>query len=169
MAVERVDVYVALGSNLGNREQHIIQACSDIEELSNVSDLQCSSIYETDPMGPQDQPDYLNAVCRFSLTEWTPNQLMLVLQGIEKNHGRVKTTVRWTARPLDLDILLFGDSQIDEPHLKIPHIGIAERSFVLWPLVELQADLYVPGLGEASRLMASCQKFGIQRFISHAK
>ncbi|MFT5893409.1 MAG: 2-amino-4-hydroxy-6-hydroxymethyldihydropteridine diphosphokinase [bacterium] len=161
-------VYVALGSNLGDRERHLSKACEDISELQASHDLVCSSAYETDPMGPQDQPDYLNAVCRFTYAD-TALHLLEELQSIERGHGRIKNTERWTARPLDLDILLFGSKVIDEPHLQIPHIGIGERSFVLWPLIELQPELEIPGLGSAKGLKAHCQQFGIKAYEPAAK
>ncbi|MFK8076152.1 MAG: 2-amino-4-hydroxy-6-hydroxymethyldihydropteridine diphosphokinase [Granulosicoccus sp.] len=156
-------VFVALGSNLGERQRHISQACVEISALPDVRELRCSSVFETDPMGPQNQPDYLNAVCQFYYGE-SPRMLLNELQSIEKAHGRVKKKSRWTARPLDLDILLFGDEQIDEPDLQIPHIGIAERSFVIWPLLELQPGLSIPGLGPAVEFKKQCQAFGIQKY-----
>ena len=124
-------VHVALGSNLGDRIEHIRAGSREIEALPRLRDLRLSSIYETQPMGPQDQPDYLNAVCSFRYGN-SAHVLLSSLQHIERLHGRVSTTARWTARPLDLDIVLFGDKQVDEPDLVIPHIGLAERSFVLW-------------------------------------
>lgn len=161
-------VFVALGSNLGDRERHISKACEDISALQAGSNLVCSTVYETDPMGPQNQPDYLNAVCRFSYSE-TPLYLMEELQAIERQHGRIQSTERWTARPLDLDILLFGRELLDEPRLQIPHVGIGERSFVLWPLIELEPELNVPGLGPAKALMKHCQQFGIKAYERAAK
>ena len=161
-------VFVALGSNLGDREQHLKEACSQIALLAECERFRCSSVYETDPMGPQDQPDYLNAVCQFTYAG-TARQLLEELQNIERAHGRVKATTRWTARPLDLDIVVFGDQRIDEFDLQIPHIGLAERSFVIWPLIELQPDLNIPGLGPVELLAKKCQKFGITRYKGAAK
>ena len=161
-------VYVALGSNLGDREQHLATACEDISALQAASNLVSSSVYETEPMGPQNQPDYLNAVCRFTYTN-SAFHLLDALQCIERAHGRVKNTQRWTARPLDLDILLFGSDCIDEPHLQIPHIGISERSFVLWPLIELEPELHIPNLGSVKALRAHCQQFGIKVYERAAK
>jgi len=154
-------VYVALGSNLGDRQNHLMRACEDISLLQYTSNLACSSVYETNPMGPENQPDYLNAVCRFGYAG-SAFQLLKELQRIEREHGRVKNTQRWTARPLDLDILLFGEECIDDPNLQIPHIGISERSFVLWPLIELEPDLQIPRLGSAKDLRNHCQQFGIK-------
>lgn len=161
-------VYVALGSNLGLRERHLSIACEQIAALSGCADLRCSSVYETAPMGPQNQPDYLNAVCRFSYAG-TAVELLGELQNIECKHGRIKKTERWTARPLDLDIVLFGDERIDQPCLQVPHSGIADRSFVLWPLIELDPELQIPGLGSVKALQAGCQQLGIKLYESTAK
>jgi 2-amino-4-hydroxy-6-hydroxymethyldihydropteridine diphosphokinase len=161
-------VYVALGSNLGDRERHLSKACEDISALQASYDLVFSSVYETDPMGPQNQPDYLNAVCRFGYAD-TALHLLEELQSIERSHGRIKSTERWIARPLDLDILLFGRELIDELLLQIPHIGIGERSFVLWPLIELEPELQIPGLGPAKALREDCQQFGIKAYERAAK
>ena len=159
-------VYVALGSNLDGREEHLRRAVQDIARLDGVSGLVCSSLYETAPMGPQDQPDYLNAVCRFDYSG-TARALMGQLQAVEREHGRQAGGRRWGERPLDLDIALFGEQIISEPDLIVPHAGLAERSFVLWPLAELDEALVVPGkAGEAvaiRELQKHCQRFGIQR------
>ena len=167
-AVVVTRVFVAIGSNLGDREAHISQACTDIEALAGCSNLRCSSVYETDPMGPQNQPDYLNAVCGFNC-ECSAEQLFLQLQAIEQAHGRTQAKERWSARPLDLDILMFGVQQIQSTNLTIPHVGIAERSFVLWPLVELDADMDIPGHGPVQALLAHCERFGIRKFDGTAE
>ncbi len=158
-----VRVYVALGSNQGQREEHIRSALYDMAALPGVSSLQSSSLYETEPMGPQDQPSYLNGACGFDF-RGSARLLMEQLQAIEKQHGRQEGGQRWGARPLDLDILLFGDQRIEEPDLTIPHIGLPERSFVLWPLMELNPALMVPGMGAVQDLQQQCQQFGIKRY-----
>ena len=156
-------VYVALGSNLGDREAHLIQGAKDIEELQDCSGLVMSSLYETEPMGPQDQPDYLNSVCSFDC-ELEPLDLMREMKLIERQHGRVQSTERWRARPLDLDIILFGDRSLNTEELVIPHPGLAKRSFVLWPLAELNEALSIPGFGSIQQLMESCDRLGIRRY-----
>ena len=156
-------VYVALGSNLGDREAHLIQGAKDIEELQDCSGLVMSSLYETEPMGPQDQPDYLNSVCSFDC-ELEPLDLMHELKLIERQHGRVQSTERWRARPLDLDIILFGDQSVNTQELVIPHPGLAKRSFVLWPLAELNESLSIPELGSIQQLMEHCDRLGIRRY-----
>lgn len=159
-------VHVALGSNLGDRGAHLRRALQDIACLEGVSALTCSSLYETAPMGPQDQPDYLNAVCRFGYTG-TARELMRRLQAIEREHGRQAGGRRWGERPLDLDIVLFGEQLISEPDLIVPHVGLAERSFVLWPLAELDETLLVPDQQGRSlnitQLQQNCPRLGIQR------
>ena len=156
-------VYIALGSNLGDREEHIKQAVIDIDNIEGCADVVCASIYETAPMGPQDQPDYLNSVCRCHCT-LEPHVLLKELQLIEQQHGRSRTTARWTARTLDLDILLIDDKQIKDDVLLVPHAEIANRSFVLWPLSELDELLMVPGLGPVSELKQRCERLGIRRY-----
>lgn len=158
-----VRAYVALGSNLGDRAQHIRDACTQMAALPTVSGMQCSALYETAPMGPQDQPDYLNAVCAFDYTG-TARGLMMQLQQLERTHGRTEPGRRWGARPLDLDILLFGEQCIDEPDLRVPHIGLAQRSFVLWPLAELMPELHIPGKGPVRSLQEHCPRFGIHEY-----
>lgn len=159
----QVWVYVALGSNLGQRELHIRSAFDDVAALPGVSSLRSSSLYETEPMGPQDQPNYLNAVCGFEYS--APARVLLEqLQAIERQHGRQADEQRWGARPLDLDILLYGDQRIDEPDLTIPHTGLPQRSFVLWPLMDLAPALKVPGMGTIQDLKERCQQFGIKRY-----
>jgi len=125
----------------------------------------CSSVYETAPMGPQDQPDYLNAVVGLQ-TRLTAFKLLCELQNIENLHGRVRDGERWGPRTLDLDILLYADDIIDTPALSVPHPGIAERSFVLLPLAELAPDLIVPNKGTVSKLAGQCRQFGIRRLKS---
>lgn len=155
-------VFVALGSNLGDREGHLLQGAADIAEIADCSDLLMSSIYETAPMGPQDQPDYLNGVCRFQCA-LEPHTLLAELKLIERQHGRIQSTERWRARPLDLDILLFAEQRISSAELTVPHPGIAQRSFVLWPLAELEPALIVPDHGPVQTLMKDCPPLGIRR------
>lgn len=145
-------VYEGLGSNLGDRLATLRQAVNAIADTPGCGRPDVSSVYETRPMGPEDQPDYANAVCRFACT-LSPEQLLSSLQGIEAAAGRDRSGGRWRERTLDLDILLFGERLIDTPELCIPHRGIPERSFVLLPLAELEPTLYIPGMGAVSTLL----------------
>jgi len=163
--VESVTVYVALGCNLGSRHVNLASALSALENHEQIAELKCSSVYETSPMGPQDQPDYLNAVVVFD-TDLAAEALLDVLQDIETNHGRTRTGERWGPRTLDLDLLLYGDQLLDTPRLKVPHPGIADRSFVLLPLGELAPHLIIPAVGAVSQLITQCQHFDIRRLNS---
>lgn len=158
-------VYIGLGCNLGEREQTLVSACDALRACPENSALKCSSLYETDPMGPSDQPDFLNAVVGFT-TSLTALELLDITQSIENQHGRVRDGERWGPRTLDLDVLLFGDQIINTPRLTVPHPGIAERSFVLVPLLELDPELVIPNQGRVDELVVQCQQFGIRRLNS---
>ncbi|EWH10293.1 2-amino-4-hydroxy-6-hydroxymethyldihydropteridine pyrophosphokinase [Catenovulum agarivorans DS-2] len=136
-------VYIGLGSNLANPQQQITDALNALADLPNVSSLQVSSLYASKPMGPQDQPDYVNAVASFS---WVGEALVLLdeLQRIEQLHGRVRKAERWGPRTLDLDIILYGEQTIESERLVVPHYGMHQRSFVLYPLAELSPELILP-------------------------
>ncbi|MGR8933211.1 MAG: 2-amino-4-hydroxy-6-hydroxymethyldihydropteridine diphosphokinase [Gammaproteobacteria bacterium] len=154
--------YIGLGSNLAGPVEQIIQARAAIQQLCGIKEQAFSSLYRSKPMGPQDQPDYVNAVMAIK-TNMPPLELLSALQTIETQQGRVRTEERWGARTLDLDILLYGDRQFDMPELTVPHRGIAERAFVLYPLHEIAPDLTIPGLGALSGLLVHCSCVGLQR------
>lgn len=143
--------YVGVGSNLDDPERHVRRAMDDIAAMTGVCCVSGSSLYRSPPMGPADQPDFVNAVVSM-LTTRTARELLSGLQAIETAHGRVRGRERWGPRTLDLDILVYGGQIINEPDLTVPHPGMANRNFVLLPLEELAPDLYVPGLGCVSSL-----------------
>lgn len=159
------EVYIALGSNLGDRTGYIASALEALAALATDGQVACSPLYETAPMGPQDQPAYVNAVCRLS-TRLLPLALLDATQAVEIAQGRVrdvnKPAIRWGPRSLDLDILLYGEQRFENERLTVPHPGMAQRSFVLQPLVDLEAALEIPGLGPASELLRQCEKFDIR-------
>ena len=113
-----------------------------------------SGMYLSEPMGPQDQPDYVNAVAAFDTGE-SAHALLEMLHAIEDAHGRVRTQ-RWGARTLDLDLLILGGQKIDTPELQVPHPRLAERAFVLYPLLELDPALSAPGVGRLADLTHDC-------------
>lgn len=155
-------VYIGLGSNLNNPVQ---QVCKGLTALAQVADtvlVKSSSLYLSPPMGPQDQPDYINAVAEIA-TSLSAHLLLEQLHAIEHQQGRTRTGERWTARILDLDLLLYGQKISKESHLVIPHPGLYERPFVLYPLQEIAPDLQVPGHGPISQLVERCDPAGIQR------
>lgn len=157
-----IAVYVGIGSNLGDRVRHIQDACEQLIQVSGIEQLKCSPLYETTPMGPAAQPDYANAVCRFT-TSLEAHALLDELQAIEAMHGRERSAERWSARPLDLDLLLYGDSRIATQRLQVPHPGMPKRSFVLQPLFDLMPGLQIPGVGALADLLIEAESFGIRR------
>jgi len=153
-------VYIGLGSNLDEPATQIKTALADIDAIEQTTLIKESGIFKSRPMGPQDQPDYLNAVALVE-TELDAFKLLDKLQQIENAHGRIRQR-HWGERTLDLDILLFADKQIKTDRLTIPHPGLAEREFVLYPLEKINPDLAVPGLGTLKSLMAACSANGIE-------
>lgn len=154
--------YIGLGSNLDDPVEQIRRARTACSALPGVRELAFSSLYSSPPMGPRDQPDYVNAVMSIR-TELTAIELLRALQNIELRHGRVRSKERWTARTLDLDLLIYGDEQIREIDLTVPHPGLADRAFVLYPLIEIAPTLLIPGLGLLSNLVAHCPRNGLRR------
>lgn len=154
--------YIGLGSNLAKPVVQINSARTAITSLAGVHEMAFSSLYHSLPMGPQNQPDYVNAVMCVA-TGLLPLDLLRCLQNIENEHGRVRKGERWGARTLDLDILIYGDQEIDLPDLTVPHKGLAERSFVLYPLFEIAPQLIVPGKGPIADLVAKCPLSGLRR------
>ena len=146
---ESVHAYIALGSNLGARELHLYQARLALEMATGIEVVCASRIYETDPVGPEGQGPYLNAVLGLQ-TELSPRALLDQLLEIERQQGRRRGTEieRWSARTLDLDLLLYADECKEEEGLEIPHPRLHERAFVLEPLCELAGDRVHPRLAE---------------------
>ncbi len=136
-------VYLGLGSNLGDREGNIAEALRRLSE--GVSIERVSSLYETEPVGYEEQPWFLNAVCEGE-TELDAEELLRFVKGIEEEMGR-KESVRWGPRIIDIDILLYDDIVLETPELTIPHPRLHRRRFVLVPLAELAPELVHPLLG----------------------
>ena len=157
-----VTTYIGLGSNLQNPAQQINQAISEISFCKEITLQKVSSLYRSPPMGPVDQPDYINAVAEIATT-LGPLELLSVLQNIEHEHGRTRDAEKWGARTLDLDILLYGDKIINSDDLIIPHYGLYERAFVLYPLREIAPEsLNIPGQGTLAELLTNCQKGSLE-------
>ena len=155
-------VYLGLGSNLAEPLAQLHGALAALAALPQSQLVGRSSFYASDPLGPADQPRYVNAVAALD-SELTPLQLLDALQAIELNQGRERKDERWGPRTLDLDILLFGDLMLDQPRLCVPHYHMHARAFVLYPLAELAADLRLPD-GRALRdLLAACPFAGLER------
>ena len=149
--------YVALGSNLGDREQTLRDAVAALGEEPGIRVAAVSSLIETAPVGVVSQPRFLNGVVALE-TERSARSLLSVLLTIERRFGRRReATIPHGPRTLDLDLLLYGDEVIDEPGLRVPHPRLHEREFVLVPLAELAPDLEVPGKGRVETLRAGLQ------------
>ncbi|MEI6068430.1 MAG: 2-amino-4-hydroxy-6-hydroxymethyldihydropteridine diphosphokinase [Methylococcaceae bacterium] len=154
--------YIGLGSNLEQPVAQITLARIAIASITGVQELAFSSLYHSLPMGPQDQPDYVNAVMGVK-TDLLPMALLRSLQAIENDQGRQRIGERWGARTLDLDVLIYGEQEIDVPDLTVPHKGLEERSFVLYPLFEIAPQIIVPGKGSITDLIAKCPLSGLRR------
>lgn len=129
-------IFIALGSNLGDRARHLREALAELGANGEIRVLACSGFYETQPVGgPPGQPSYLNATAELA-TELSPQALLARMLEIERRHGRART-VRNGPRTLDLDLLLYRGQVVEEPGLRVPHPRMWERSFVMQPLSEI--------------------------------
>ncbi len=156
------NVFIGLGSNLDEPLSQLRNAIGNLKKVKNLNFIEVSSFYSSVPMGPQDQPDYINAVVEVT-TSLNAEQLLDELQEIENKQGRVRSQ-HWGARTLDLDILLYGSEVINSERLTVPHSGISERDFVLYPLRDLVDENFeIPELGNISQLLTACPVTGITR------
>jgi len=162
---EAVIAYIGLGSNLENPSRQINSARLAIASLSPLKEEAFSSLYQSPPLDSSEQPDYVNAVMAVT-TYLSPIDLLHTLQSIENNHGRIRLGKRWSARTLDLDVLLYGDLVINTPELTVPHIGLTQRAFVLQPLYEIAPQLTIPDKGKLVDLLANCPLTGLKRLNS---
>ncbi|MGB8930723.1 MAG: 2-amino-4-hydroxy-6-hydroxymethyldihydropteridine diphosphokinase [Anaeromyxobacteraceae bacterium] len=154
--------FIGVGSNLGDRWGNLALAGRGLRESGAVAVVRASSVWDTPPVGPP-QPRYLNAVLEVE-TLLQPRPLLALLQELEGAAHRRRGGVRWAARTLDLDLLLYGERLIRDPGLVVPHEGIASRAFVLAPLAELAPALVVPGLGRTvAALLAEAPRGSIER------
>lgn len=136
-------VYLGLGSNLGDRAANLAKAMELLSRRIKVERL--SSLYETEPVGYTSQPRFLNAVCS-ATTELSPRELLTLAKGIERELGREKSFPN-APRPIDIDILFYGETVLSEPELTLPHPRLTERAFVLVPLAEISPELVHPASG----------------------
>lgn len=154
-----VTVYIALGSNLNNPLEQLLQGVRSLQKFANFA---VSPFYGSKPLGPQDQPDYVNAVAKFD-TELSPIELLDHLQSIENQQGRVRLR-RWGERTLDLDILLYGNKQIQSERLTVPHYDMHNREFVIVPLYDLSPDLILPNGTPVAELYQQFKEHHMVRF-----
>lgn len=154
--------YIGLGSNLAEPLQQLRGALAALASLPQSRLFASSSFYASDPLGPSDQPRYVNAVAALD-TDLAPLALLDALQAIELQQGRERKAERWGPRTLDLDILLFGQRCLNEPRLTVPHYHMHARPFVLYPLAELAPGLHLPDGRTLDELLAACPFQGLER------
>ena len=145
--------YVGVGANLGDRRATIERAIEVLRAVEGVEVLAVSTLRETDPVGYEDQPRFLNGAVELETTLGA-RELLDALLAVERELGRTREGPRFGPRTIDLDLLLFGEERIDEPGLTVPHPRLHERRFALEPLAELAPGLELPGRGAVERLLA---------------
>jgi 2-amino-4-hydroxy-6-hydroxymethyldihydropteridine diphosphokinase len=154
--------YVGLGSNLDDPPMQLATALQALAELPDTRLVAVSGHYRNPPMGPRDQPDYLNAVAGL-LTRLAPQALLAALQGIEDEQGRRREGPRWGPRTLDLDLLAYGNVRLESAALTLPHPGLCSRPFVLVPLAEVAPGLHLPDGRSVAALAAAVDATGLRR------
>jgi 2-amino-4-hydroxy-6-hydroxymethyldihydropteridine diphosphokinase len=157
--------YVALGSNLSDPARQVESAIDALAAMAGTRLVSRSSLWKSRPLGPSDQPDFVNAVAGL-LTTATPQAFLAALKELERRLGRSLPVVRWGPRVIDLDLLLYGDRQADDPDLTLPHAGLHQRNFVLYPLAEIAAELWVPGHGRVRTLKQRAASDGLERLAA---
>jgi len=153
-----VEAIIAFGGNLGDVKKTFTNARSMLADNDSISLLACSRLYRSAPMGPSDQPDYLNAVMAIE-TRLSALPLLRLMQDIESQHGRIRTRC-WGERTLDLDLIAYDDMHMQSAELSLPHPGMRERMFVLQPLCDIRPRWQHPEGGSAQQLLQHLQASG---------
>ncbi|MDP2225914.1 MAG: 2-amino-4-hydroxy-6-hydroxymethyldihydropteridine diphosphokinase [Moraxellaceae bacterium] len=156
-----VSAFIGLGANLGEPLATLRLALQALSRLPASRLHSVSSAYRSRPLGPSGQPDYINAVAHLA-TALTPHALLHALHGIENDHGRVRD-IRWGARTLDLDLLLYGSDEIRTADLQVPHAELQNRNFVIIPLMEIASDSRLPDGTPLATLPAAHDHHGLIR------
>lgn len=152
----KAKAWLSLGSNLGDKREHLKFAIARLRQNPRISVNKISSLYLTEPWGKNDQDDYYNAAVEIT-TDLTALELLDFTQLIEKESGRQRL-VRWGPRELDIDIIIFDQLLLSSEELTVPHPRLAQRVFVLLPLREIAGDLHIPALGQLDQLIDTCDK-----------
>jgi 2-amino-4-hydroxy-6-hydroxymethyldihydropteridine diphosphokinase len=153
--------YIGVGSNLEDPRSQVLRACSKLAELPTTRVLLTSPLYVSRPFGPIAQPDFVNAVAGV-LTQLESRTLLAQLRALESMLGRPEQRQKWGPRLIDLDLLSYGRERRNEPQLTLPHPGIVQRNFVLYPLADIAPDLEVPGLGQVTELKGRVTPDGLR-------
>lgn len=154
-------VYLGLGSNVGDREKNLQDALNEISSYEGITVRNISSLYETEPVGVKEQPWFLNAVVELE-TNLPPMEVLGINKAIEKKLHR-KETYKWGPRIIDIDLLLYGNCEISEPNLKVPHPEMHLRGFVLIPLAELAPALKIPGKTKLNDLIGELDNEAVKK------
>jgi 2-amino-4-hydroxy-6-hydroxymethyldihydropteridine diphosphokinase len=154
--------YIGLGSNLDDPIAQIQHAFEALDRVADLRVIARSGLYRSKPLGPQDQPDYVNAAVG-ALTTLEPRALLHSLKALEAELGRAQPVERWGPRRIDFDILLYGSVRSDDPELTLPHPGLTQRNWVLYPLAEIAPELLVPGHATVRELAARLGCADLQR------
>ena len=156
--------YSGIGSNLDDPVRQVKEALEELDTIPDSVLIDQSSLYSSKPMGPADQPDYVNAVAAID-TLLSPGELLQALQKIEQRLGRQHTGEKWGPRVIDLDLLLYGKKKISTDTLTVPHPGLHERDFVIIPLAEIAGNMSIPGKGQLSTLIAACENHSVKKLV----
>ncbi|MDR5866325.1 2-amino-4-hydroxy-6-hydroxymethyldihydropteridine diphosphokinase [Halomonas koreensis] len=162
----RYRAWIGLGSNLDGPHEHVERALAELDALPLTRRRQASPRYASRPVGPADQPDFVNAVAELE-TALSPLALLDQLQALEQRHGRVRAR-RWGPRTLDLDLLLHDDRQLATPRLVLPHPEMTRRAFVMIPLAELAPELRLPDGRPVTRVAARLEADGLRQVLPDA-
>lgn len=153
--------FVGLGANLDDPRRQVQQAFRELDAIPHTRVVRTSSLYRSEPLGYAEQPSFVNAVAQVE-TGLPAERLLAELHAIEARHGRSRSFAN-APRTLDLDLLLFGNTVLDDPGLQVPHPRMHGRAFVLLPLVEIAGDVAIPGLGSARALLDKCGSQGVEK------
>jgi 2-amino-4-hydroxy-6-hydroxymethyldihydropteridine diphosphokinase len=154
-----------LGSNLEDPVAQVLDAVEELEMIPDSILVERSSLYRGKPMGPADQPDYVNAVVVMD-TLLSPTDFLQALTRIEDLQGRARDGEKWGPRIIDLDLLMYGKQKINTPDLTVPHPGMHERDFVIVPLSEVAGDVNIPGQGRLTALINKCENHSLRKLVT---
>lgn len=161
----RLVAYIGIGSNLDDPVRQVQDALEELESIPDSMLVAKSSLYSSTPMGPVEQPDYVNAVAALD-TLLSAQDLLAKLRRIEDRQGRDRDTEKWGPRVIDLDLLLYGNNRIDSGGLVVPHPGLHERDFVIIPLAEIAGNLNIPGRGYLSAFINQLANHSVKKLVT---